>query len=440
LVYLCATLIITLSYLFLIWLVDFITPTETSLSRFLILALSVILFLILRDWIQHLIDRIFHRETYDSATVVSEFEAKLAGVYHLSELKFRIAQNLDEIFHFKSFVLSLKKNEFCYELVSVMGLDAQQIGNEFEVTRELEMKLRRSKIFSPEELSIKPPIFDKINGELIVPLLEGDQPHGLFICGPKRSERTYSLQDIRVLSLLARRVVALFHTATLYQKDLDRQLMLERERARISQDMHDDIGAGLTKIAMMSEAKSKLADQGREINERMSRVASASREMIARLNVIVWALNPKYDSMASLVAYVRRYFGEYLDNFGIRFIMEVPEVIPDLAITPDFRRNVFYAIQEAVHNAVKHGECTEISLVLKIGPQNMEITVTDNGKGFEHSKEGSHGNGLLNMQKRAEDLGGTFRIESNTGYGTRVLFVIGLTEKNDDNEFLADFR
>ena len=83
---------------------------ETNFIRFLILAVSVIIFLILRDWFQRLIDHIFHRESYDSATVVSDFEEKLAGIYRTDELKIKIVQGIDEIFHFKAFILNLKNS------------------------------------------------------------------------------------------------------------------------------------------------------------------------------------------------------------------------------------------------------------------------------------------------------------------------------------------
>ena len=104
--------------------------------------------------------------------------------------------------------------------------------------------------------------------------------------------------------------------------------------------------------------------------------------------------------------------------------MEVPDGIPELAITPDFRRNFFYTLQEAIHNAVKHGACSEITCGFKFNRQQMEITITDNGKGFDLSKGGTYGNGLLNMKKRAEDMGGTFEIQSSPGQGTRVLFTV----------------
>jgi signal transduction histidine kinase len=450
LLYLGATAVIILSYLFVVWLVDQFTAGTTDLIRFAILAFSVILFLVIRDRLQRLIDRMFHRETYDSATVVSEFEAKLAGIYRMVELKEKIVQGLDEIFHFKSFILGLKKEQFIYQADVVNGIMADALPPGFEITPEMDEKLRKAKVFSPEELAVKPPFVESANSDLIVPLLSGGQPEGFFLCGQKKSERIYSRQDINVLSLLAQRVVSLLHTAGPYQKDLDRQLMLEKERARIARDMHDDIGAGLTKIAMISEAPAKMQDAGYRMQDtdnsqchdlisRLGRIASYSRDMISRLNVIVWALNPKYDNLESLISYLRRYFGEYLENFNIRFLTDFPEEIPDISITPDTRRNIFYAVQEAIHNAVKHSGCSEIGLCIQPHPllplssgrggrgeRSLTITISDNGKGFDTVKPGSGGNGLLNMKKRAEEMGGTFEIQSSPGHGTMVLFSIRL--------------
>jgi len=172
-----------------------------------------------------------------------------------------------------------------------------------------------------------------------------------------------------------------------------------------------------------------VGDWENEGRERLMKVAKTAREMINRLNVIVWALNPRYDNLDSLVSYARRYFGEYLENFGIDFKMQVSGDIPDIPVTPDFRRNAFYAWQEAVHNAVKHGACLKIRIDVKIDGQAMQVTITDKGKGFDQAKAGSGGNGLLNMKKRAEDLGGRFEIESEVGRGTKVTFGILLVVK-----------
>jgi len=453
LLYLGATAVIILTYLLIIWLVDQFAAGTTDLIRFASLGVSVILFLVLRDRIQRLIDRLFHRENYDSATVVSDFEAKLAGIYRLDELKEKIVRGLDDIFHFKSFVFSLKKENLVYGTAYVFGIEHPAIPGEFPITSETEEKLRGKKVFSPGELSKKPPILEEINGDLVIPLVSNDQPSGFFICGQKKSERIYSRQDINVLTLLAKRVVALLHTANLYQNDLDRQLMLERERARIARDMHDDIGAGLTKIAMISEASAAVnslqsavrspqsltadcqlgtgnweLETGNFLMERLNRIATSSRDMISRLNVIVWALNPKYDNLESLISYLRRYFGEYLENFDFRFITDLPEVIPEISITPDTRRNIFYSVQEAIHNAVKHSGGTEIKLAVNLDRQNLTITVSDNGKGFDQVRPGAGGNGLLNMKRRAEEMGGSFLLNSSPGSGTNVSFTIRLLE------------
>lgn len=156
------------------------------------------------------------------------------------------------------------------------------------------------------------------------------------------------------------------------------------------------------------------------------KIASSAREMISRLNVIVWALNPKNDNLDGLIAYSRRYFGEYLDNMGIGFTTDVPDAIPEITLSPDTRQNLFYAMQEAIHNAVKHGVCSEIILAVRILQQRIEISITDNGKGFDINSIAYGGNGLHNMKKRAEEMGGSFEIQSMPGRGTVVLFIINL--------------
>jgi signal transduction histidine kinase len=207
--------------------------------------------------------------------------------------------------------------------------------------------------------------------------------------------------------------------------------MLERERARISQDMHDDIGAGLTKIAMLSESPLQRTQPDEEVSTKMSKIASSSREMIARLNVIVWALNPRNDNLDSLFAYLKRYFGDYLENCGVRFFSVFPDDIPGGNISPDARRNIFYLVQEAVHNALKHGQCGLIELMIRINNQVMEITLHDDGKGFDVNGNASAGNGLINMRKRAEDLGGSIRIDSSAGNGTTVSLSLKMQQKGD---------
>jgi signal transduction histidine kinase len=420
LLYLSATFIIVCTYLFLIFLIDRLTSSETAATRFISLALSVLIFMVLRDNIQHLIERLFHRESYDSATVVSDFEARLSGIYHIDELSSRIVTSLDEIFHFKSFIFSLKKNDNTYQPVFLFGNEQEIIHNGFLATPGFENKLCKAKVFSPEELDKMPVYFEQTEGELIVPLLETGKPFGFFLCGPKKSEKSYSLQDIRVLSLLARRTVALFHTAGLYQKDLDRQLMLERERARISQDMHDDVGASLTRISMMSDLVKSMTGIREDARQWLGQISGTSREVTEEMDQIIWALNPKNDNLEGLASYIRRFASEYLEPTSIDCVFDFPEEMPDSALSVEVRRNIYLVVREALHNVAKHSWATRVDLGLKIYDLGFRILIKDNGKGFEPEKLELHGNGLVNMKKRMNDIGGEIVIQSKVGEGTEI--------------------
>ena len=426
LLYLSATFIIMLSYLLLILLVVNLTDTESHLTRFLILAFSVITFLALRDRIQQLIERFFHRESYDSATVVSDFENRLAGIYQFEDLKCRVVHGLNEIFHFKTVAFSLKKSGLVYELVCSIGFDNHQIKKEFEITGEIEKMLCKSKVFSPEEMSSKLTIVDVVRGELIVPLLAGDQIYGFFICGQKQSEKTYSLQDIMVLSLLARRVISLLHTATLHQKDIDRQLMLERERTRISQDMHDDVGASLTRISILSELAKNQTEISGESKQWLGQISETSRDVMEEMNQIIWALNPKNNTLEGLIAYMRRFANEFLEPTSISCSFDLPVVLPDMALSVEIRRNIYLVIRESLHNVVKHANASKVWLSLKINEHEYQVKIKDNGKGFNPKNVKFPGNGLINMKKRMKDIGGSFQIQSNNSDGTQITLIISL--------------
>ncbi|MDX9905292.1 MAG: histidine kinase [Bacteroidales bacterium] len=420
LLYLSATFIIICTYLLLLILIDRLTSGETATTRFISLALSVLIFMVLRDNIQRLIERLFHRESYDSATVVSDFEAKLSGIYHFDELSSGIGAGLDGIFHFKSFIFSLKKKDNTYQPVYLFGNNSEEIRNGLMAPLGFENKLRKAKVFSPEEIDRIPEYFEHAYGELIVPLLQDGQPFGFFLCGPKKSEKSYSLQDIRVLSLLAQRTVALFQTAGLYQKDLDRQLMLERERARISQDMHDDVGASLTRISMLSDLVGNMADIREDARQWLGQISDTSREVTEEMDQIIWALNPKNDTLDGLASYIRRFAFEYLEPTTIECVFDFPDEIPDKALSVEVRRNIYLVFREALHNVIKHSGATRVDLKLKVEDLSFKISIKDNGAGFEQEKLEFPGNGLVNMKKRMNDIGGEIVIGSKAGEGTEI--------------------
>jgi signal transduction histidine kinase len=260
----------------------------------------------------------------------------------------------------------------------------------------------------------------------VVPIVKEGKPFGFFLCGPKKSEKSYSMQDIRVLSLIAKRVIELFNTAALYQKDLDRQLMLERERARISQDMHDDVGASLTRISILSDLAKNKEDVTGETRQWLGQISDTSRNVMEEMSQIIWALNPKNDTLEGLIAYLRRFTNEYLEPTAISCSFDLPETLPARALGVETRRNIYLVFREALHNMVKHADATKVWISMKMNEHGFSIIIKDDGKGFDPVKLEFPGNGLVNMRKRMMDIGGEIAIKSESGLGTEIELVVSL--------------
>jgi len=419
-----ATIFIFISYFTLIYLAALLFNRENWRVQFLVLAVSMIIFLLIRDAIQQVIDRFFYRESYKSANVVKEFEEYLEGIYHTDELRSGIVQCLNNIFHFTSFVFTVNVKNKTYKPVYLFGIDSYPINKEFNITPEIDGLIHKSKIFSTEELKKKPKLFEISNGELVVPLIEGRTPFGFFIIGPKRSKKSYSLQDIRVLSLIARRVITLFHTAMLYEKDLKRQLMLERERTRIAMDIHDDVGASLTRISMLSEILVKKAADPEEIKLGLAQISETSREVTQGMNHIVWALDPKNNTAEGLIVYIRGFAFAYLEPTSVECLFDLPEGLPELDLSMEVRRNLYLCVRESLHNVVKHSGATNVWISVNISEQEFIIRIKDDGKGIVAHNTETHGNGLINMTKRMKEIGGKFIIQSGKGEGTKISLVM----------------
>lgn len=198
---------------------------------------------------------------------------------------------------------------------------------------------------------------------------------------------------------------------------LEKERTLERERARISQDMHDEVGATLTEIAILSELAKKMPE---EAQKHVQQISERSAEVIDSIGEIVWALNPKNDTLDNLIAYVRRYAVKYLSLAGINCKFVSPDDIPSMDLPTEVRRNLFLVIKEALHNIVKHSEATEVSVRVICIQDRLAISIVDNGRGFVMDERLASGNGLENMKKRIADIGGVYNIESASKKGTRV--------------------
>ena len=195
---------------------------------------------------------------------------------------------------------------------------------------------------------------------------------------------------------------------------LEKQQAIQKERTRIATDMHDDLGAGLSRIKFLSEII-KLKQQSRQDTEEyILRIGDYAKDMIGKMGEIVWALNEKNDSVGNLVAYSRLYAAEYLAQNGITVNVQTPESFLDVFVTGEIRRNIFLTIKEALHNVVKHAKADHVNIHISID-RNIMITIADNGIGIDQDNIRPFSNGISNMQKRIQEIGGVLEIKNNNG-------------------------
>jgi signal transduction histidine kinase len=206
-------------------------------------------------------------------------------------------------------------------------------------------------------------------------------------------------------------------------RQLEREQALERERARISQDMHDEVGATLTEISILTELARRKPDAA---GDQLRQISERSAEVIDNLGEIVWAINPKNDTLDNFVAYLRRHAVKYTGAANIRCRFASPEQIPSIHIPSEKRRNTYLVVKEALHNVVKHASATEVTVALTLRGDGIDLQVSDNGKGFSVDRHTGAGNGLGNMKKRMSDIGGTFAVTSGPERGTTVSISISL--------------
>jgi len=207
---------------------------------------------------------------------------------------------------------------------------------------------------------------------------------------------------------------------------LEQQEALEKERYRIARDLHDQLGANLTQVALLSEMAEADKHSPAEIESHARQISQTARETTRSLDEIVWAVNPSNDTLEGLVNYVCNYAQEYLALAGLRYRVEVPVQLPAVNIPPEVRHNVFLAFKEAVNNVVKHAQASEVRVRLQLQPGNFALSIEDNGRGMggRHANAAPARNGLRNMRKRMEDIHGEFSINPGTGGGTIVCLTV----------------
>ncbi len=225
-------------------------------------------------------------------------------------------------------------------------------------------------------------------------------------------------------------------------ESLERQRALERERSRIARDIHDDLGASLTRITMLSQSVRSDVQALPTTTSDVDQIYQTARELTRAMDEIVWAVNPRHDTLDSLVTYLGRFAQSFLSTAGIRCRLDVPVQLPGWPLTSEIRHNLFLALKESLNNAAKHARATEVRISLDLQPGGFIIHVVDNGCGFQQPPDGmpvpsenGGGNGLTNMRKRIEELGGRCEWTTAPGEGTRVCFNILLSKAQTSHGF-----
>jgi signal transduction histidine kinase len=207
------------------------------------------------------------------------------------------------------------------------------------------------------------------------------------------------------------------------RKKLEKQSAIIQERKRISADLHDDIGTGLSKISLLSElvrsqAKTPAAKKEAE------KIADTSKELLQSIGEIIWALNANNDHLENLVSYIRRYAAEYFENSNVDLNISAPDNIPQAPVSGECRRNVFYAVKEAIHNIVKHAQASSAEINITLENSLFSVVIRDNGSGMPEGDLNRFGNGIRNMKNRMEKINGKFKVENDNG--TKVTLALPL--------------
>ncbi|MBS1975220.1 MAG: hypothetical protein JST13_12780, partial [Bacteroidetes bacterium] len=205
---------------------------------------------------------------------------------------------------------------------------------------------------------------------------------------------------------------------------LEKEQAVEKERNRISRDMHDDLGSGLTKIAIMSEVAKRYLYDHEKARQQLDNISGSSRELVDNLQDIIWVLNPKNDTLESLAAYTREYALKFFEPFKIEMHFIYPEKFSYIKLSEETRRNVFLAIKESFNNIGKHAWCNQVTMSIETGNNSIVINIKDDGRGFAANHIREFGNGLINMKNRIEQINGSYEIKSRPGAGTVTTIVI----------------
>lgn len=233
-----------------------------------------------------------------------------------------------------------------------------------------------------------------------------------------------AMSSVAIIALMVRSVTRRRMQRKLAR--LEQQNAVERERARIARDMHDELGARLTYISFQGATATRNLANPAAAQKQIEKMSQTARELVSSLDEIVWAVDPGNDSLENLASYIYRFASEFFENTPVRCQFSVPTKLPVIRIATDVRHNLFLAVKEVLNNTLKHAAATRIELTVSATVEQLTIVMADDGHGIttaapsETDSPRRTGHGLANIQQRMTGIGGSVQIETSPGHGTKV--------------------
>ena len=195
---------------------------------------------------------------------------------------------------------------------------------------------------------------------------------------------------------------------------LEKQLAVQLERQRISAEMHDDIGAGLSGVRLLTELTKNKIKEGEAAGD-MEKIYQSVGDISSRMKEVIWSLNSENDHLDNLIHFLVKQVKAQLEHYPAELKINIPSAIPVIPVSGEARRNIYLAVKEAVNNIIKHSGASKVELEITC-EDRLKILISDNGKGMDSAAAGETGNGLKNMRQRMKALGGTMETINNNGF------------------------
>lgn len=223
-----------------------------------------------------------------------------------------------------------------------------------------------------------------------------------------------------ITSMIILLAAFIYYLGTMRTKNL---LAIEKLKSKLAADLHDNIGSSLTEISILSEVASRKNNSEQKLSGgELNKISDISRQLVDNMSDIVWVVNPSRDSLHDLILRLKDNYSELLNSMGISFRAKNLEKLQDVKLPMDVKQNLYLIFKEAINNSIKHGNCKQITLESNLRNDVLEISLSDDGIGFDESII-SKGNGLKNMENRAAQINGRIKIKSSANTGTSIRFI-----------------